>query len=464
MGAVPDAGGRAAQGTAATGAARPICRLWGRSVRLDLEVRRLRCANAACPRRTFAERVPSLVIPRARRTRRLAEAQSRIGFATSAAAGARLARALAMPASASTVLRLMQAAPVPRAGTPRAVGIDDWAWRKGRSYGTLVVDLERRRPLDLLPDRSGSTLAAWLRRRPEITVVARDRSTECARAVTAAAPGALQVADRWHLLLNARQAMERWLARSHGRLRRLPALEGDRQPSRRLRAFSRTDPEIAAGVEGRARWRAAYEEARRRHLAGEALMAIGQATGLARGTVRKYAHAEAFPERAASGPGPSLLDPYVPHLERRMAGGCEDALARFARGPRAGLRRHAPPSAAPCGRAALETGPPETGPPYGAQVAWPGRRPGRDGHGARAAVFQGACLDARAARGDAARARGRRGRPRPARRRGCAGRQPRVPVHRARAPLRRPVGRAASRPLAARSAPGSRMPGRAAPR
>ena len=218
----------------------------GRPVRLDLEVRRLRCANPACPRRTFAERVPSLVIPRARRTRRLAEAQSRIGFATSAAAGARLARALAMPASASTVLRLMHAAPVPRVGTPRAVGTDDWAWRKGRSYGTLVVDLELRRPLDLLPDRSGSTLAAWLRRRPEITVVARDRSTECARAVTVAAPGALQVADRWHLLLNMRQAVERWLARSHGRLRRLPMPEGDHQPGQRQHAFRRTAPEIAA--------------------------------------------------------------------------------------------------------------------------------------------------------------------------------------------------------------------------
>ena len=176
----------------------------GRPVRLDLEVRRLRCINAACPRRTFAERVPSLVAPRARRTRRLAEAQSRIGFATSAAAGARLARALEMPASASTVLRLLHAAPVCRAGAPRAIGVDDWAWRKGRSYGTLVVDLERRRPLDLLPDRSGSTLVAWLRRRPKITVVARDRSTEYARAVTAGAPAALQVADRWHLLLNMR--------------------------------------------------------------------------------------------------------------------------------------------------------------------------------------------------------------------------------------------------------------------
>ena len=232
-----------------------------------------------------------------------------------------------MPTSASTVLRLMHAVPVPRVGTPHAVGVDDWAWRKGHRWGTLVVDLERRRPLDLLPDRSGPTLAAWLRRHPGIAVVARDRSTEYARAVTAAAPGALQVADRWHLLLNMRQAVERWLARSRGRLRRLPAVEGDRQPSRRLRAFRRTDPEIAAGVESRARWRAAYDEVRRRRLAGETLMGIGQATGFARGTVRKYAHAEAFPERAASGPGPSLLDPYVTHLERRMAGGCEDALA-----------------------------------------------------------------------------------------------------------------------------------------
>ena len=279
---------------------------FGWPVRLIIRVRRFYCRHPGCRRRTFAERLPRLLAPRARRTRRLGRAQARVGLALGGEAGARLSLHLAMPTSADTVLRLVHRLPLPRAEEPRVVGVDDWAIRKGRSYGTLVVDLERRRPLDLLPDRSGPTLAAWLRRHPKIAVVARDRSTEYARAVTAAAPGALQVADRWHLLLNMRQAVERWLARSHGRLRRLPAFEGGQLTGRRLCAFRRTDPEIAAGVENRARWRAAHEEVRRRYLAGETLVAIGQATGLARATVRKYAHAEVFPERAASGPGPSL--------------------------------------------------------------------------------------------------------------------------------------------------------------
>ena len=300
---------------------------FGCPVRLRIRIRRFYCRHPGCPRRTFAERLPRLLPARARRTLRLARAQARVGLALGGEAGARLSLHLAMATSPDTVLRLVRRLPLRRARGPRVVGVDDWAVRKGRSYGTIIVDLERRRPLDLLPDRSGPTLSAWLRRHPRIEVVARDRSTEYARAVTAAAPGALQVADRWHLLHNMRQAVERWLARSHGRLRRLPALDDDRRPGRRLRAFKRTDPELAAGVESRARWRALYKEVRRRHLAGETLAAIGRATGLARATVRKYAHAETFPERGASGPGPSRLDPYVAHLERRMAEGCEDALA-----------------------------------------------------------------------------------------------------------------------------------------
>src|SRR5689334_9908054 len=196
------------------------------------------------------------------------------------------------------------------------------------TYGTILVDLERRRALDLLPDRTAETLADWLRGRPGIGVVARDRSTEYARGIALGTPAAAQVADRWHLLLNARQMVERWLAGAHARLRRLPAAPPVGGPAaRRAHAYPRTRAEVAASAGHRARRLAVYEEVRRRHLAGEALLAIGRATGLARGTVRKLAYARSFPERVARAPGPSILDPYLARLEARRAAGCENAMA-----------------------------------------------------------------------------------------------------------------------------------------
>ena len=170
----------------------------GRRVCVALRVRRFYCRNAACARQTFAERLPDLVKPRARRTCRLAEAQGRVGVAPSGRyaagcfadgsprgdggeAGARLLHCLAMPASADTVLRLIRRLPLPEQDAPRVVGVDDWALRKGRTYGTIVVDMERRRVVDLLPDRTAATVAQWLQQRPGIEVVARDRSTEYPR-------------------------------------------------------------------------------------------------------------------------------------------------------------------------------------------------------------------------------------------------------------------------------------------
>src|SRR5689334_3000012 len=301
----------------------------GRSVWVELRVRRFYCRNAACPRRTFAERLPELVAPHARRTRRLAEAQGRVGAALGGEASARLLPRLAMPASADTVLRLVRRMPLPeQPEPPRAVGVDDWAVRKGRTYGTILVDLERRRTLDLLPDRTATTLAAWLRHRPTIEVIARDRSTEYGRGAATGAPKATRVADRWHLLANVRQMVERWLAGAHARLRRLPVVPPAGGPAaRRARAYPRTRAEAAASADHRARRLAVYEEVRRRHLAGEALLAIGRATGLARGTVRKLAYARSFPERVARAPGPSILDPYLARLEARRAAGCENAMA-----------------------------------------------------------------------------------------------------------------------------------------
>ncbi len=160
----------------------------GHRVRVGLRVRRFYCRNAKCARRTFAERLPELMAPHARRTRRLAAAQARAGAALGGEAGARLLPCLAMPASADTVLRLVRKLPLPELEPPRAVVVDDWAMRKGHTYGTIVVDLERRRVVDLLPDRTAETLANWLRQRPNIAVVARDRSTEYARGAALGAP------------------------------------------------------------------------------------------------------------------------------------------------------------------------------------------------------------------------------------------------------------------------------------
>ena len=191
--------------------------------------------------------------------------------------------------------------------------------------------MERRRVADLLPDRSAATVARWLQQRPGIEVVTRDRSTEYARAAGIGAPEAVQVADRWHLLANMRQAIERWLHTTHARLRRLPVQSAKAGvlpiPPRREQAFRRNGSERAARVDSHRRWQGRYDEVRRRHEAGEPLMAIAWAMSLARSTVRKFAYAESFPARLPRGPGPSKLDPHLSHLERRLAEGCENGLA-----------------------------------------------------------------------------------------------------------------------------------------
>ena len=204
---------------------------------LKLRLGRWRCHNDQCIRKTFVERLPSIVAPFARRTSRVAELVRLFCHAAGGRVSERLLARLAMWVSDNTILRQLKnyARNVGDAQPIRIVGIDDWCWRRGDSYGTIIVDLERRKVVDVLPKRSVDETATWLKRHPEIEIVSRDRCGLYAQGARDGAPQAKQVADRFHLLQNLREAIEQQmtnLGQFAGRSL-LPAEAGDLNPSPR---------------------------------------------------------------------------------------------------------------------------------------------------------------------------------------------------------------------------------------
>ncbi|MFD9038943.1 ISL3 family transposase [Streptomyces bottropensis] len=290
--------------------------LGGQSVVIRLTVRRFICGGNDCARRTFAEPFAQLTVPYARFTTRLNHALERVGPALAGRAGARLAAQLGLRAGRMTLLRRVMALPDPQLSTPRVLGVDDFATRRGQNYSTVLTCGETHRVVDVLPTRDAGPLAAWLTTHPGVEIICRDRAGAYAEGARLGAPDALQVADRFHLWQGLGRAVETCVA-AHRECLRAPAPPGppDGTPP--------NDPSPEPAGRRAQRKKAAHAQVHELLAQGHSRRAIARHLGWGLNTVLRYAHAAHWQDTFRENrPRPSRLDPYKPYLERRFAAGC----------------------------------------------------------------------------------------------------------------------------------------------
>jgi transposase len=278
---------------------------------LKLQVGRWRCRNEQCARKTFVERLSGTAIPFARRTSRVADLVRLFGHAAGGRVSERLLVRLALPASDTTILRqLKRHASAAHPPQPiRVVGIDDWSWRKGATYGTIIVDLERRTVVDVQPRRSVEETARWLQRHPEIEIVSRDRCGLYAQGTRQGAPKARQVADRFHLLQNLRDSIEQQMtnvSRFAGRSL-LPSRPGEcHHGTRQARREARKEM---------------FDRVQNLHIAGKSIRDISEETGAGWLTVTKWVQSGCLQERHPMPLKPSSPSYFQEFLSRQWEAG-----------------------------------------------------------------------------------------------------------------------------------------------
>ncbi len=297
----------------------------GRRVVLTLRVRHFRCANILCPRKTFAEPLPNLLLPHAQRTTRLRASLQALGEEVGGEAGARASKRQGMPCSADTIVRLVHRAALPTPAPVKVLGVDEWAWRKGQSYGTMLVDLERHVPVDVLPEASADSFAAWLKAHPSVELITRDRAGAFADGAASGAPNAIQIADRWHILRNLSEALKKVLARHHETIKHAftPQQEQESAPAVPAPAVISHDERIRQSR--RDRRLARYQEVRKLHAQGWSFASIARMLGMNKKTVAKFVQAEQFPEARPRGDRRRKLTPYLPYLQQQWEAGEHNA-------------------------------------------------------------------------------------------------------------------------------------------
>lgn len=300
------------------------------SVELLIRVRRFECRNDECTRKVFCERLSEFAKAYGRRSERLTVWIRAIGLALNGEGGARLARKLGTQISGDTLIRVVRCTPQIEVTAPEVMGVDDWAYRKGQRYGTLILDHERRRPVDLFEGRTALDLANWLRQHPGSQVITRDRSTEYATAITEVSPDVQQVADRWHLLHNMRETVKHVMLRCRSEIESTWKGQSSPEPGQIPASFmptlQRSEHEQAGSRSSRARRKARFEHVKQLQTHGATISQIARVLDMNRKTARIYFYADVFPERKRNKRNKSAIDPFFAHLQKRFDEGCENAM------------------------------------------------------------------------------------------------------------------------------------------
>lgn len=299
------------------------------SLTIFLQVCKFFCLNQHCHRRIFTERLPDIVAPWARRTVRYTNHLKAMGLALGGSAAVRLSHQIGYGCSRNSILHLVSSLPMPTITTsPRILGVDDFAFRKGHRYGTILVDLEQHKPIALLPDRTAETLAAWLKEHPGVEILSRDRSKTYRRGMTDGAPDVIQVADRFHLLQNLEEVLERVFK---GKSKALKEVDKAQLQAEGITVQPLVDPPCdlqSPKAQNRARRLEKYEQTHALRQQGYRIKDIAHHLGIGKRTVYTYLAAPTFPEYAIPQRS-SGLDVYKPYLLEQWQQGRQNTKELF---------------------------------------------------------------------------------------------------------------------------------------